>query len=79
MYLCLDYFLTRTQILYGFKNILSFGIGFGVVPWLELDGVIAVFWILAAMIIVMNTFAVVVWKWGKTLRKLDGPKRVLIY
>ncbi|EXJ70650.1 uncharacterized protein A1O5_05640 [Cladophialophora psammophila CBS 110553] len=65
--------------LYGFKSIVSFAIGFAVVPWLKLNGIIPVFCILSAMVIVVDAFAMVIYIWGKRLRERDARLRVLAF
>lgn len=45
--------------MYGFKSLISFAIGFAVVPWLELDRLIAVFCILAALVLVLDASIII--------------------
>jgi hypothetical protein len=58
------------------KNFIFFGIGFAVVPWVELDGLIAVSSILAAMLMFVDSLAVLVYFCGKRMRARDARLKV---
>jgi hypothetical protein len=60
----------------GMKNFIFFGIGFAVVPWIELDGLIAVSSILAGMLFFVDSFAILVYMFGKHLRVRDGQLKI---
>ncbi|KAJ9604691.1 hypothetical protein H2200_010805 [Cladophialophora chaetospira] len=60
----------------GMKNFIFFGIGFAVVPWVELNGLIAVSSILAEMLFVVDSLAIVVHMFGKPLRVRDGKLKI---
>ena len=58
------------------KNFIFFGIGFSVVPWIQLDGLIAVSSILAGMLFFVDSLAVLVYIFGKRLRVRDGQLKI---
>lgn len=60
----------------GFKNFVTFGVGFGIVPWVEKDGPVAMFCILAALIVVIDAGALPLYIYGKRLRQRDGQIRI---
>ncbi|KIW90070.1 uncharacterized protein Z519_09501 [Cladophialophora bantiana CBS 173.52] len=63
----------------GFKNLVSFAVGFAVVPWLELDGVVAVFVILAVLVVVIDASALRIYLFGKKLRQRDTRLRIFLF
>ncbi|OAG40130.1 hypothetical protein AYO21_05608 [Fonsecaea monophora] len=60
----------------GFKNLVSFAVGFAVVPWLQANGLVAVFCILAALVFVIDASVVVIYMYGKRLRQRDSRLKV---
>ncbi|KAK5043067.1 hypothetical protein LTR13_000838 [Exophiala sideris] len=60
----------------GFKNLVSFAIGFAVIPWLERDGLVTVFCILAALVFVIDMSVLIIYLWGKKLRQRDARLKV---
>lgn len=58
------------------KNLIFFGIGFAVVPWIELDGLIAVSSILAAMLVFVDSLAILIYFFGKRMRRRDGKLKI---
>jgi hypothetical protein len=56
----------------GFKNFVSFAVGFAVIPWIDRNGIVAVFCILAAMIFVVYASFAFLYIFGKSLRKGDA-------
>jgi len=71
-------FLTyhRCQTFNGTKNLIFFAIGFAVVPWVEQNGPITVFCILAAIVFVIDCGAVFLYVFGKRLRARDGRLKI---
>jgi hypothetical protein len=57
----------------------SFAVGFAVVPWLETDGLVAVFCILAALVFVIDASAVGIYFYGKRLRQRDARLKVFLF
>ncbi|KIW12694.1 hypothetical protein PV08_09972 [Exophiala spinifera] len=63
----------------GFKNLVSFAVGFAVVPWLELDGIVTVFIILAVLVVVIDAAVLVIYFFGKKLRQRDARLRIFLF
>lgn len=58
------------------KNFIFFGIGFAVVPWIELDGLIAVSSILAAMLVFVDSLVILIYFFGKRIKARDGKLKI---
>jgi hypothetical protein len=56
--------------------VVSFGVGFGVVPWLELNGVVTVFGILTGLVLFIDAFVLVIYFYGKRLRQRDTRLKI---
>lgn len=67
------------QMFHGGKNLIVFAVAFGVVPWIHLNGIAAVFGILAAMTIVIDLGWVILYVFGARLRQLDVNKAIFPY
>lgn len=67
------------QTFNGFKNLVSFAVGFAVIPWLELDGIVAVFVILAVLVVVLDASALVIYIFGKKLRQRDARLKIFLF
>ncbi|KAH8816731.1 major facilitator superfamily domain-containing protein [Xylogone sp. PMI_703] len=79
-YLIDSYFPIATDAMItftGMKNFLYFGIGFGIEPWVEKDGLIAVFSIFAGIVFLFDVASVLVWYYGKRLRVKDTAKKII--
>ncbi|KIW67166.1 hypothetical protein, variant [Phialophora macrospora] len=63
----------------GFKNFVTFGVGFGTIPWYERDGPVTMFCILAALVIVIDAGAVLLYIYGKRLRHHDGQLKIFLF
>ncbi len=63
----------------GFKNFFSFAVGFAVFPWIERDGIVAVFCILAALVFVIDGSVIFIYFFGKKLRKREGRLRIFLF
>lgn len=63
----------------GFKNFVGFGIGFAAVPWLEKDGLLAMFCILAALVFVIDGSGIFVYFYGKRMRAWFSRKKIFIF
>ncbi|KAK6373736.1 hypothetical protein LTS17_008229 [Exophiala oligosperma] len=63
----------------GFKNLVSFAIGFAVVPWLEQNGVVTVFCILAALVLAIDAAVVTIYLYGKKLRQRDSRLKIFLF
>lgn len=53
--------------------------GFGVIPWLEQNGIVAVFCIVAALVFVIDAGAVLIYIYGKQLRERDSRIKILLF
>ena len=58
---------------------MSFAIGFAVVPWLEKDGLITVFCVLAALVFTIDASAVVIYLYGKRFRQRDARLKIFLF
>jgi hypothetical protein len=63
----------------GFKNFVTFSVGFGTIPWYERDGPVTMFCILAALVIVIDAGAVLLYLYGKRLRHHDGQLKIFLF
>ncbi|KAH8816701.1 major facilitator superfamily domain-containing protein [Xylogone sp. PMI_703] len=63
----------------GFKNFVSFGVGFAVFPWIDRDGIIAVFCILAALVAIIDSSVIFIYIFGKRLRAREAQLRILLF
>lgn len=61
---------------HGGKNLIVFAVAFGIVPWIHMNGIAAVFGILAALIIVIDLAWVIFYVFGIRLRLLDRKKTI---
>lgn len=53
--------------------------GFGVIPWLEQNGIVAVFCIIAGLVFVIDACAVLVYIYGKRLRERDAGLKIFLF
>ncbi|KIW16772.1 hypothetical protein PV08_03962 [Exophiala spinifera] len=60
----------------GLKQIIVTGVSFGVGPWLNLDGDITVFCTLAALVFAVDCGWIIVFIWGKQLRRRDSRLKI---
>ena len=49
------------------------------VPWLDLDGVVTVFCVLAALVVVIDVSVVVIYFLGKKLRQRDAQLKIFLF
>jgi hypothetical protein len=68
-----------SKLFNGFKNFVSFAVGFAVIPWIDRNGIVAVFCILAAMIFVAYASFAFLYIFGKSLRKGDAQKKIFLF
>jgi hypothetical protein len=61
------------------KNFVYFGIGFGIEPWVERNGLIAVFCIFSALTFTFDASGIFVWYFGKRLRAKDTMKKIVTF
>lgn len=58
---------------------MSFGLGFGVIPWLELDGIVGVFGILVGLVLVIDAAVIVIYFYGKRFRRMDTRRKIFLF
>ncbi|OAL45661.1 MFS general substrate transporter [Pyrenochaeta sp. DS3sAY3a] len=63
----------------GFKNVVSFAMGFGVIPWLEQNGIVTVFCIVAALVFVIDAAVIFIYIYGKQLRERDSRIKIFLF
>lgn len=68
-----------SKLLNGFKNFISFAVGFAVIPWIDRNGIVAVFCILAAMMFAVYASFAFLYIFGKNLRKRDAQKKIFLF
>jgi hypothetical protein len=59
--------------------VVSFGMGFGVIPWIEQNGIVAVFGTIAALVFVIDAAAGLIYIYGKQLRQRDSRLKVFLF
>lgn len=71
--------LTVWQTFNGFKNLVSFAVGFAVVPWIEQNGIVTVFCVLAALVFAIDASVVVIYWHGKKFRQRDARLKIFMF
>lgn len=61
------------------KQFITFGLGFGVQPWVDRDGIIAVFCIFAGLIVLVDSCAIILYFYGQRLRGRDARLKLFIF
>jgi hypothetical protein len=54
-------------------------VGFAVIPWIDRNGIVAVFCILAAMMFAVYVSFAFLYIFGKSLRKGDAQKKIFLF
>jgi hypothetical protein len=67
------------QAFNGLKQVIVTAVTFGIAPWLERDGDITVFCVLAAMVFVVDSGWLILFFYGKKLRKRDSNMKLFFF
>jgi hypothetical protein len=61
------------------KQFITFALGFGVQPWVNTDGLIAVFCIFAGLLVFVDLWAIFFYIYGKRLRARDAKLKIFLF